>query len=465
MSSESRALPALRRGLSAKLLVLTIGFVMISEVLIYVPSIARFRLTFLEQRLDAAYLGSLALKAAPNYAVSVELEQELLNTAGVYMTAIKLLDRRSLMLGADMPPAIDTMFDLRNDGPMNLIMDAFVTLLEGERVIGVKNKVPNSEVGYIEIIMSEIPLRKAMLDYSTNILQLSIVISIITAVLVYLSLHITLVRPMRRITESMVRFRKRPEDGTALIIPTERDDEIGTAQRALAQMQGEIRNALTHKTRLAALGEAMAKVNHDLRNILATAQLLSDRLATSDDPEVRRISPPLVKSINRAVALCSHTLTYGNAQDPAPDRSPTKLAALLEDVLLSLNLPGEKNLSGHNRVPEDLVLNIDRDQIYRAFLNLARNAEQALQTNGIIEFDAAVENGKVHIDITDNGPGLPPKARDHLFEPFTGAARDGGTGLGLVIAQELVRNNGGDLSLVYTTDQGTRFRTTFLNDC
>ena len=257
-------------SLSVRLLVLTVTFVMLAEVLIFVPSIARFRLVYMEERIDAAHLASLALEATPNQIVSPELEAQLLTRAMVHAVVIKRTESRSLMLGGDMPPAVDAGYDLRAATPTILIADAFMALLPWQnRVIRVEGTVGSDPDVVVEVIIDEKPMQAAMYDYAGRIITLSIVISLITAVLVYFSLHWLMVRPMRRITQSMVDFRDDPEDPSRTIDLSDRSDEVGIAQRELADMQSQLRAALRQKTHLAALGTAVSKINHDLRNILA----------------------------------------------------------------------------------------------------------------------------------------------------------------------------------------------------
>ena len=457
MSGERHALPSWTTGLSSRLLVLTIFFVMLSEVLIYVPSIARFRMTYLGAQLDSAFLASLALKATPDYMVSAELEGELLENADVHMIVLKRPEFRTLMLGADMPPTIDATFDMRGADPIGLIVDAFDALLRGDRVIRVVGQVPEGE-GFIEVVMDEAPLRDAMFEYSVNILNLSIVISLLTASLVYLSLHILMVRPMRRITESMVAFRKAPEAGSSVIAQSARSDEIGTAQRELATMQGDLRAALKQKTRLAALGSAVSKINHDLRNILATAHLVSDRLSGSDDPEVRRVTPTLIGAIDRAIRLCTQTLNFGRAEESPPNRRAFVLAELIDDVAAHVGLPPDGHVRWRNEVVGEFAVDADREQLFRVLLNLGRNAVEAMQTSGDVRIRAQSDGADVMIEVMDTGPGLPEKSKENLFQPFAGSARAGGIGLGLVIARELVQAHGGDLALAKSDASGTTFR-------
>ena len=445
-------------GLSARLLVLTAAFVMLAEVLIYVPSIARFRLTWLGERLDAANLAALALKATPDYMVSEELSDELLAGAGVRGIVLKRPESRSLMLSERMPPTVDATYDLREATPGTLIWNAFSTLRHGDRALRVLRGFSDGSPGHIEILLDEAPLRRAMASYSINILTLSLMISLITASLVYLALHFLIVRPMRNLTRSIAAFRTAPEADSSVIRPEARRGEIGEAERELAAMQEELRQALRQKTRLAALGAAVAKINHDLRNMLATAHLLSDRLAASGDPEVRKITPTLIATVDRAVELCAQTLEYGRAEEPAPRRSRFALADLVEDVALHVGLPPEGRIAWRNLVEPGLEAEADRDQLFRVLLNLGRNAVQALERGGVVTVSAERRDGSIVIELADDGPGLPPKAREKLFQPFTGSAKSGGAGLGLAIAWELVHAHGGQLTLQKSDREGAVFR-------
>ncbi len=452
--------PSWRRGLSARLLVLTIAFVMLSEVLIYMPSIARFRQDFMVQKLVEANLATLAVLAAPNSEVSADLEAELLRTLGVRGVALKRPDTRYFMLSDRMPPKVDATFDMRDPSPLTLLKDSFEALFTpGNRIIRVIGEVSRGPATQIEVIFDETPLKSAMYDFSGRILTLSIIISLITAGLVFFSLQWLLVRPMERITESMIRFRQNPEDASRVIVPSDRSDEIGIAQKELAAMQRDLRDALRQKTRLAALGTAVSKINHDLRNVLAVAQLVSDRLAANPDPEVQRLTPRLIVALDRAINLCSRTLRFGRADEPPPDIGPLALRELVEEVGAAVVQPDEAGVRWQNDVPADFVVWADSDQLFRVLLNLGRNATQAMAgRDGAIRIAARRDNGASVIDIGDDGPGLPPVAREHLFEAFTGSARAGGTGLGLAIARDLVRAHGGDIQLLDSGPGGTTFR-------
>ncbi len=447
-------------SLSGRFLILTTVFVMLAEVLIFVPSIARFREDFLLNRLERAQIASLALLA--DDMLADDLEAELLANAGVYNVVLRRDEVRQLMLSSPIPDQITNTYDLRDATPWILIRDAMARLFTPEneviRVIG----EPVKDAGLlIEVTTDSEPLRMAMTDYGLRILGLSFVISIITAFFLFLAVRVVLVKPIKSVVGYMQRYAGAPEDARGIISPNSKVTELREAEEALEQLQKELTQALKQRERLAQLGGAVAKVSHDLRNILTSAQLFTDRIEASDDPLVRRMAPKLVNSITRAVSLCESTLAFGRAEEPAPTLTMVPLRSVADDVVASEQLAvADACVEIVNEVPEDLVARADPEQIFRVILNLVRNARQALVTSGKpgkITIKGHENEANWCIEITDTGPGLPPKARENLFTPFQGGVRKGGSGLGLAISQELVRGHGGELVLAETGPQGTTF--------
>jgi signal transduction histidine kinase len=459
---SGRARP--RMGLSGKLLILTVLFVMIAEVLIYVPSVANYRLNWLSDRLSDAYTAALVFETAPSGMVPESTARQILESIGARAVALKMGQQRRLLAVSDMPQAVNQDIDMRDMTWYRAIIDAFDTLRcsDGDvmRVVG-----PAPMGGeFVEIVLDEAPLRKAMVDFSIRILILSLIISAITAALVYLTLHILLVRPMRRMTANMVAFRAEPENPARIIAASARTDEIGTAERELAAMQLDLANMLQQKSHLAALGLAVSKINHDLRNLLSSAQLFSERLAKISDPHVQRFAPKLMLALERAIAFCQSTLSYGRVQEPPPDRRPVALEPLVEDVRETLGLDGGASVRWISAVERGLMVDADPDQLFRMLLNLARNAVQALEGRDAkdpgrdqVRITGRREGAVAVIEVSDTGPGLPERARAHLFEAFQGSTRTGSVGLGLAIVAELVRAHGGDIRLVEGTI-GATFR-------
>lgn len=448
-----------RIGLSGRLMVLTIAFILFSSVMIYVPSIAYFRLQYLNNKIAGAQIASLAVEAAQDNTLPLYLEAELLTNADVLAVALRRDSVRFLMLAGDLPANIDAHFDLRHVGPLEAIMDAFATLLAGdERFIRAMNAPVHGGGDIIDIVMRERPLRRAMIDYSWNVAGLSLLISLITAALIYFTLHVLMIKPIRRLTASMIGFRNHPEDTCQEIRPSTRTDEIGVAERELLGMQKAVRQSLKQKARLAQLGTAVSKINHDLRNILASVQMVSDRLLAVDDPNVRRLAPLLIGSVRRAIDLCTDTLSYGGAREKAPRRLRFVLSPLLDEIGAGICQPPNERLRWVNAAPAGLEIDADPDHIFRMVQNLGRNAAQAMRGQGCIRVEAHRSGPMVAIDVRDDGPGLSAAARENLFEPFAGSTSDGGSGLGLSIARDLARAHGGELYLLRTGASGTVFR-------
>jgi signal transduction histidine kinase len=455
-----------RVGLSGKLLVLTVLFVMLAEVLIYVPSIANFRLNWLNDRLAAAHTAALVLDAAPSGMVPESLAKQILSSIGARAVAMKMgTQRRLLASSPNIPTEIEQDVDMRTVTWWRATIDAFDTLFfcqpgDVMRLVG-----PAPMGGdFLEIVLDEAPLRAAMLNFSVTILLLSLLISGITAMLVFFSLNYLLVRPMRHITENMIAFRADPENSARVIGDSGRRDEVGTTERELAAMQRDIASMLHQKNRLAALGLAVSKINHDLRNLLASAQLFSDQLSNLPDPKVQRFAPKLMRALERAIAFCQSTLSYGAAQEPPPDRKTIAVEPLIEEVRETLGLGLDVPIRWIVAVERGLTVDADHDQLFRALVNVARNAMQALEARGArdpardqIRITGRREGGVAVIEVSDTGPGVSDKARAHLFEAFQGSTRPGGFGLGLAIAAELVRAHGGEMRLVDGTI-GATFR-------
>ena len=458
IAAQRRPPARVRFGLGGRLFTLVIAFVMLTEVVVYVPSIANFHNTWLRNRLSAANTAALVFAAAPADMVPADLADAILTSVGAHTIVLKTADTRRLLAASEMPRRIDDTFDLRTATPMDSIIAAFRTLFAPDgRILNLVGDAPMG-ARFLELTLDETPLRMAMIAYSVNILLLSLIISGVVAALAFFALHRMVLRPVRRLTSSIVAFGDEPENATLIISPSGSQHEIGVAEDALATMQSSLVRELNRSKHLAALGLAVAKINHDLRNILASAQLLSDRLAELSDPLGRSLAPRLVATLDRAIAYCQSTLNYGKAAEPAPQFARVVLRPLAQEAA-STAITASGKVEIHNEIPDDLAIRADAEQMFRVFLNILRNAVDALETAGprtdtgaVVRLRARRERDRVAIEIGDSGPGVPERARARLFEAFQGSARPGGVGLGLAIAADLVRANGGELSLSDTPD-------------
>ncbi|MEM8658362.1 MAG: HAMP domain-containing sensor histidine kinase [Pseudomonadota bacterium] len=450
-------------SLTGRFLVLTIIFVMIAEILIFVPSVARFRVDYLQERLELSQIASLSLLATPTEMVSDDLSMELLRNAEVLNIVLRRDNLRELILSDHMPAQVEATYDLRDAGPLRLIQDALMTIVQPrDRIVRVIGMPVKGGGVMIEATLHEGPLRDAMVQYGLTILWLSLVISLITAGLLFLAVRRFIVKPMERVVTHMVDYRDNPEDAQRIIKPKSRVSELMAAEVALSDLQTQLTQSLKQKERLATLGGAVSRISHDLRNMLTTAQLLADRFERSEDPTVKRTAPKLLSSLDRAINLCERTLTFGKAEEPAPEIRTHALAQIVRDVMDSDRLRAADNQVALNcEVDDALEVDVDGEQLYRVFSNLIRNARQAITATGRpgeICVKAEAMEASCVIEVADTGPGLPARALENIFQPFKGGVRRGGTGLGLAIAAELIRGHGGALELIETSPEGTRFR-------
>ncbi|NDV86163.1 sensor histidine kinase [Aurantimonas aggregata] len=458
-----------RRRLSRRLLVITMLAVMLAEVLIFVPSIANFRENWLEAKLETAAVAGVASEGSEaqiGAALDADQGASLLVALDAMLVAIVEGGASRLIARADMIDVAELQIDLADRNPVPMILGAFDTLLfGGDRTMRIYGPVGESAL-VAEVVMSERPLRRDMLIYSRNILFLSLAIASFAALLVYVAISYYLVRPIQAITGAMIRFGENPADPSRIIRPSGRGDEIGTAEAQLADMQARLAGTLREQRHLADLGLAVAKINHDLRNILASAQMVSDRLADVPDPRVQRVVPPLVRSLDRALSYTQSVLSYGRAIESPPEKRAVRLARLVDDVFEVVAPPEGTPIEFVNAVPKTLEIAVDPGQFHRVLVNLCRNAVQALEGDAAdlpslvrrITVVARPEPGdEVLVSIEDTGPGLPARARDNLFKAFQGSARTGGTGLGLAIVAEIVQAHGGRIALAERRLPGTRF--------
>lgn len=453
------------KTLSGRFLLLTIIFVMLAEVMIFVPSVARFREDYLRERLERSQIASLTLLASPDDMVATELRQELLANADVYNIVLRRDEMRELVLESPMPHAVDMVVDLRKNTPLSLILGAYDTLMNGsDRVILVLGEPVKGGGVLIEATMAEKPLKQAMIAYGKRILFLSFGLSLAIAGMLFFAIRRLIGAPISRVVRQIQNFQSAPEDSRQIIEPNARVTEFYKAETALAEMETQLNASLVERKRLVALGGAVSKISHDLRNILTTTQLLADSMEMSKDPRVQRIAPKLVNSLSRAVNLCERTLSFGKAEEAAPILALVPLHQLVDDVAEAERLAiGDANVKIATKIPPKMMIWADQEQLFRVISNLTRNARQVLMADkkgGDIIIAAMQNEQSSTITITDTGPGLPLKARENIFKPFEGSARVGGSGLGLAISAELIANHDGKLEMTESTAQGTSFQIT-----
>ena len=458
----------LRVGLAGRLIVLIAAFVMIAEVTIYIPAVANMRFNWLRNHLSAAYTASLVLDDAPSGLLSTAFIHELLKSVGARLIVLDKEGTRRILATDELPSRVDATYDLRAPAWSDLLKDAFVTMMASDR--HVMTVISPAPVGgnAIEVTMDEAPLKQAMAAFSKRLLIFSLIVSVIVATLAALAMHRMILRPVRRLTTSIVDFGADPADRSRIIVPSTRNHEIGHAERALAVMQEALALEISQKKNLANLGLAVAKINHDMRNMLSSAQILSDRLAGVTDPLAQRLAPKLVATLDRAIRFCQATLTYGRAVDEPPRPAQVDLRAIVAEAAETVSPVGHGTVRIENEVSPSLPLTADAEQIFRVMLNLMRNGVEALERAGasagrlpIVTVRAWKDGLTTIIEVADNGPGIPLSMRPKIFVAFQNSQRPGGTGLGLAIVADLIRAHGGTIMLRHDDeDMGATFRIT-----
>jgi signal transduction histidine kinase len=457
-----------RFGLATRVLVLVTAFVMAAAAMIYVPAIGTFRDNWLRNRLSAAYTAALVLDAAPQAMVPPELSRQLLNSVGACIIVLSKHGTKAILAATELPSKVDEVYDFREPAFLPSPMAIATLTAPPGRFITVLGEAPMGGES-IAITMDEAPLIKAMRAYSLRLLTITLIVSAIVATLATVAIHFMVLRPVRRLTTSIVDFGADPENASRIIVPSCGNHEIAHAEAELAIMQDSLARELNEKKHLAALGLAVAKINHDMRNMLTSAQLLSDRLANADDPLVQRLAPKLVATLDRAIRFCQATLAYGGAVNDPPKPVWFSLSGLVTEVMEMVRLEAPGEIEFVNAVPADFEIAADREQMFRVLMNLIRNGVEALESAGTepgrpkrITVQGELDKGEAVIEIADTGPGVPVSARAKLFIPFS-SYRSGGSGLGLVIAADLVRGHGGAIMLVTGANEeglGAKFRIT-----
>lgn len=452
-------------SLAGRLLGLTALAVLAGEIFVFAPALAGFHEAWLRERINLAQIASIAV--SPDLEVAESLEYDLLNNAEVQRVAIQREGERVLLLEDPNAPTSERLvtYDYTTASSFQRFQWAVETFLAPPgRVLRVLAR-PRFESGdFIEIVLNEAPLKRALMNFAERFARVSMLILIAAGTMIYIALTAAFVRPMRDLTQAIERFRDRPEDVSIAFPRSARSDEIGRAQRAAADMAEQVRNALRQKERLAALGAAVARIGHDLRNMLSTAQLVADRLAQSQDPAVRQLAPRLERTIDRAAGLAASTLKYGRADEEPPVLRKVLVKDAVEEALADALL-AFPNVEGKPDIEARLACVADPDHLHRILVNLIRNAGQAMTNHTRKDKTLIIRGvrmqGRCEIEIVDHGAGVRENLRERLFEPFVSAAPEaGGTGLGLAIARELTRAMGGELALTRTGAEGTTFQIT-----
>jgi signal transduction histidine kinase len=441
-------------GLAARVLAVTIGFVLLAMSLFYVTRLTAHREMLLHGKISAVQTTVDAFGMAGPTPPPQDLSQRILNSVDVKWMAIETpTGRREFVIAGGPPAGVESIIADDNSYPESMAA-TFHALFAAPRTVVKLSAPAQASEPAIEFAFDETTLVQSLRRVSYNFLTISLTIAAVVTCVLWAALWRMVLQPVRRLTSNIIAFGESPQDASRVIAPTGRGNEIGRAEAALAVMQGSLAHELAQGKRLAELGMAVARINHDLRNILSAAQLISDRLATIPDPLAQRLAPRLVATLDRAIQFCQSTLTYGASRELPPSRRRFDLSELVSQVVEAGTAEHEVAIDYNIDIPPRFCVYADPDHMLRVLENLSRNAAQALMAKGAtdgrpkaIRFAAIRTDGLALVEISDTGPGFPPDQHDRIFEPFHKSTSDVGAGLGLAIAADLVTRNGGAITL------------------
>ena len=441
-------------GLAARVLAVTIGFVLLAMSLFYVTRLTAHREMLLHGKIGAVQTTVDAFGMAAPTPPPQDLSRKILNSVDVKWMAIETPVGRHEFVTAGGPLESVESVTADDSSYFESMAATFHALFAAPGTVVKLSAPAQANEPAIEFAFDETTLVQSLKRVSYNFLTISLTIAAVVTCVLWAALWRMVLQPVRRLTSNIIAFGESPQDGSRVIAPSGRGNEIGRAEAALAVMQGSLAHELAQGKRLAELGMAVARINHDLRNILSAAQLISDRLATIPDPLAQRLAPRLVATLDRAIQFCQSTLTYGASRELPPSRRRFDLSELVSQVVESGQAEHDAAVDYNIDIPPRFCVHADPDHILRVLENLSRNAAQALMTKGAtdgrpkaIRFAAIRTDGLALIEISDTGPGFPPDQYDRIFEPFHKSTSDVGAGLGLAIAADLVTRNGGAITL------------------
>lgn len=440
--------------------------ILLAQIIILLPSVANFRTDWLASKIEAVALASFASgqgNGVDGPMLSPEREAELLGVLGAELIAVEAEGTVRLLARVPDVSTAQREVELEVESfPAGLLQALRTMMDDGRDVMRVRGPIGDGSMQG-EVVIAETALRAALWEHARKFLLVGLMIALFAGLFLSVAIDRLLVGPIRQMTLSMICFGQQPEDPARVIVPSGRDDELGLASRELARMQGTLARTLRERRHLADLGLAVSKINHDLRNTLASAQLVSDRLSDIADPEVQRFAPTLIRSLDRALTYTRSVLAYGRAAEALPVKRKLRLSILVEEILDGARARAGSGIELVNEVPAAMEIEVDPEQFHRALGNLVRNSLDALEADEgealvrQIRVWAEASEGGALIAVEDTGPGLSEQAKKGLFQAFRGSTRLGGTGLGLAIASEIVESHGGRIRHSDRAQPGARF--------
>ena len=443
-------------GLTTKLFVVTLILAVICELTVLIPSIANFEKNWIQNKFSEVEFDIKYLMSSKNIPLGLkeDIRKHLTESVKVESVAVRDGQTSTQIDVHGLPDGIDKEYDLSNGSMLKLLTQSIDTLLFGDnRVLEITGISQLNESSLLEVTLMESHLRGDLINFTLRTLGFSIPILIVISAVVFFLLQYMFVRPVQRLSDSIGRFAANPEDLDKVITPSNRTDEIGLAEQSLVEMEHRLVSTIREHRHLANLGLAVSKINHDLRNMLASAQLLLERLEDLPDPTVQRLAPKIILTLDRAVAYTRAVIDYGKTTEAPPRREVVLLSPLVDEVGELLSLDSNEKVKWENQVSNEIEVDADPEHLFRILMNLCQNSLQAMESKKTpvilkqITVSAERLGSVVQIQVTDTGPGVPYMARDKIFHAFQSSFKTDGFGLGLSIAAELVEAHGGKIML------------------
>jgi signal transduction histidine kinase len=238
-------------------------------------------------------------------------------------------------------------------------------------------------------------------------------------------------------------------------------DEIGALGRefnAMAAALDEREQRLIRSERLAAVGKIAAQITHEVRNPLSSIGLNAEMLEEETQGEARNLARAIVKEVDRLTEITEEYLRF--ARLPRPKLEREDLGELMRSLVAFMHqeLEGRGVTVDARLDPALPLVAADEHQLRQALLNLMRNAVEAMRDGGRLTLTAApVDDGRfVELTIADTGEGIAPDHLQKIFDPFF-STKEGGTGLGLALTQQIIVEHGGKIEVRSEPGRGTTF--------
>jgi len=238
--------------------------------------------------------------------------------------------------------------------------------------------------------------------------------------------------------------------------------EKNQLEQTLKELQAT-KDKLSQNERLSVVGQTVSSLVHDMRkplsNVMGYAGLLQEPDLTND--ERYQFASQIIKYVEVFSAMAQEVLDYTSG-DAGINKSPVTVEKFMAYVADLLNPPGLERavkIIVENDAAHDTVINIDSQRFVRVFQNLVNNAVDAIESKGGTQVEVLSEQvgNTIRFSVTDDGPGVPAKIVDTLFEPFVTMDKSNGTGLGLAIVDRMVKNHGGSIHYETSPQGGARF--------